>query len=101
MTSLQQILDEQYAAGRVPGAVALVRRGDETELATVGERSVGGPPMTRDSIFRIASITKPILAAATMVLVERGVLGLDDAVDRVAPRAGRADGAPGPEWVAR
>ena len=85
MTSLQQILDEQYAAGRVPGAVALVRRGGETELATVGERSVGGPPMTSDSIFRIASITKPILAAATMVLVERGVLGLDDAVDGWLP----------------
>ena len=85
MTTLQQILDEQYAAGRVPGAVALVRRGGETEVATVGERVIGGPPMTRNSIFRIASITKPIVAAATMVLVERGVLGLDDAVDAWLP----------------
>ena len=41
--------------------------------------------MTADSIFRIASITKPITAAATMVLVERGVLGLDDAVDQWLP----------------
>jgi CubicO group peptidase (beta-lactamase class C family) len=85
MTTLQGLLDEQYAAGRVPGAVALVSRGGETELATVGERTIGGPPMTSDSLFRIASITKPIVAAATMVLVERGVLGLDDAVDTWLP----------------
>ena len=85
MTTLQDILDEQYAAGRVPGAVALVTRGGETELARVGERSIGGPPMTSDSLFRIASITKPIVAAATMVLVERDVLGLDDAVDELLP----------------
>ena len=41
--------------------------------------------MTRDSVFRIASISKPIVAAATMVLVERGVFGLDDAVDAWLP----------------
>ena len=45
-----------------------------------GERAVDGAPMTRDTVFRIASLTKPILAAATMVLVERGRLGLDDPV---------------------
>ena len=74
-----------YAAGRVPGAVALVARGGETEVACVGERTVGGQAMTRDSLFRIASIAKPIVAAATMVLVERGVFGLDDAVTRWLP----------------
>ena len=86
MTSLQELLEELYAAGRVPGAVALVQRGGgEPEIACVGERTVGGEAMTRDSLFRIASITKPIVAAATMVLVERGVLGLDDAVGKWLP----------------
>ena len=51
----------------------------------MGERTVGGPAMTRDSLFRVASIAKPITAAATMVLVERGVFGLDDAVSRWLP----------------
>jgi CubicO group peptidase (beta-lactamase class C family) len=85
MKILQKILEQQYDAGRVPGAVALVARDGQTEVATVGEQSIGGPPMTRDSLFRIASITKPIVAAATMVLVERGVLGLDDPVDDLLP----------------
>ena len=86
MTSLQELLEELYAARRVPGAVALVQRGGgEPEIAWVGERTVGGEAMTRDSLFRVASITKPIVAAATMVLVERGVLGLDDAVGTWLP----------------
>ena len=85
MSSLQHILDEHHAAGRVPGAVALVAREDATEVAVVGDRSVGGPPMTRDSLFRIASITKPVVAAATMVLVEWGALKLDDPVDDLLP----------------
>jgi CubicO group peptidase (beta-lactamase class C family) len=82
---LQDILDEQHALGRMPGAVAMVSRGGVEEVACVGHRFVGGPPMTRDSLFRIASISKPIVAAATMVLVERGVLALDDPVARWLP----------------
>ena len=83
---LQEILEQQYDAGRVPGAVALVARGSsEPEVAVVGARTVGGPPMTRDSLFRIASITKPLVAAATMVLVEQGVFALDDPVRRWLP----------------
>ncbi len=82
MASLQELVDEQVATGRVPGAVAL--RADEragtVEVAVGGERTVGGDPMTRDTVFRIASITKPITAAATMALVDRGRLGLDDPV---------------------
>src|SRR4051794_39075197 len=85
MTDLQELVDQQYAARRVPGAVALIARGDSTEVACAGERTVGGPAMTRDSLFRVASIAKPITAAATMVLIERGVFGLDDAVPRWLP----------------
>src|SRR5215218_5208346 len=42
-------------------------------------------PMQRDTIFRIASVTKPITAAAAMILVEEGTLRLDDPVDPLLP----------------
>ncbi|HMJ75276.1 MAG TPA: serine hydrolase domain-containing protein [Iamia sp.] len=82
MTTLQEIVDGQVEAGRVPGAVALVADvgSGSVDVAVSGRRAVDGVPMTRDTVFRIASLTKPILAAATMVLVERGRLGLDDPV---------------------
>lgn len=54
-------------------------------MATAGSRSVGGAPMTRDTIFRIASLTKPITAAAVLMLVEDGVLDLNSPVDRWLP----------------
>jgi CubicO group peptidase (beta-lactamase class C family) len=55
------------------------------EVATVGLMAVGGAVMVRDSIFRFASITKPITAAAVMMLVEDGRIALDDPVDRWLP----------------
>ncbi|HEX6256184.1 MAG TPA: serine hydrolase domain-containing protein [Euzebyales bacterium] len=85
VTTLQETVDAQVAAGRVPGAVALVSRADDVTVATSGVSAVGGPPMTRDSLFRIASITKPIVAAAAMALVDRGVFALDEPVDRWLP----------------
>lgn len=85
MQSLQETVQAQVDAGLVPGAVALVAEGGDITVAAAGVRTVGGGRMTRDSVFRIASITKPITAAATMVLVDRGRLGLDDRVDRWLP----------------
>lgn len=72
-------------SGAIPGAVALVCRGEETHVESVGALAVGGPPMTRDSIFRMSSSGKPMAAAAAMTLVEEGVIGLDDPVDRFLP----------------
>ena len=71
--------------GTLPGAVGLVARGNRTEVAVVGSLAVGGAPMTDDSIFRLASTTKPITAAAVMMLVEDGRIGLDDPVGRWLP----------------
>jgi CubicO group peptidase (beta-lactamase class C family) len=70
---------------RVPGLVALVARGDEVHVETLGTLAVGGSPVARDSIFRIASTTKPITAAATLALVGEGLIGLDEPVDRLLP----------------
>ena len=86
MTSLREVLEAQVRDGVVPGVVALVARGDDAEVAAAGSVDVeGSAPMARDSIFRIASITKPITAAAVMMLVDDGRLSLDDAVSRWLP----------------
>ena len=83
---LSAVLEGHVARGRVPGLVALVNRHGETHVIVLGETAFeDGTPMRRDTIFRLASVTKPILAAATMTLVEEGTLRLDDPVDPLLP----------------
>lgn len=85
VSELEDVVAKACATHRVPGAVALVARGDDVEVAHAGTRAIGGEPMTRDTLFRLASVTKPIMAATAMVLVERGVLDLDAPVDALLP----------------
>ncbi|TGB10317.1 serine hydrolase domain-containing protein [Streptomyces sp. MZ04] len=86
MADLRETLEAHVDKGSVPGAVGLVARGDHIEVAAVGSVDVeGSAPMRRDSIFRIASITKPVVAAAVMMLVEDGRIALDDPVSRWLP----------------
>jgi CubicO group peptidase (beta-lactamase class C family) len=83
---LRDILEAHVSKGQVPGAVGLVARGDRIEVRAAGSVDAEGTaPMARDSIFRIASLTKPITAAAVMLLVEDGRIALDDPVDRWLP----------------
>ncbi|MEW1582299.1 serine hydrolase domain-containing protein [Streptomyces microflavus] len=78
---LQELLDSHIAGGPAPGAVALVARGDRVEVAAAGPATLAGAaPMRRDSVFRIASITKPVVAAAAMTLVEDGLIAPADPV---------------------
>lgn len=65
--------------GEAPGVVTLVSRNGETHVDAVGEG------MKRDTLFRIASMTKPVVAAAAMILVEECRLRLDDPVDEWLP----------------
>ncbi|MDQ6849113.1 MAG: beta-lactamase family protein [Actinomycetota bacterium] len=86
MTNLHDILEAHVSKGPVPGAVALVARGDRVEVQAVGSVDISGTsPMARDSLFRIASITKPITAAAVMMLVEDGRMALNDPVEQWLP----------------
>lgn len=78
MTSLEDLLNAAVAEGTVPGAAALVARGDEIEVAAAGD-------FKADSIARIASLTKPITAAAVMLLVDDGRVALGDPVARWLP----------------
>nr|WP_042198640.1 serine hydrolase domain-containing protein [Kibdelosporangium sp. MJ126-NF4]CEL23442.1 Beta-lactamase class C and other penicillin binding proteins [Kibdelosporangium sp. MJ126-NF4] len=73
--------------GTVPGAVSLVARGDAVDVRTAGTAH-GTTPMRRDTIFRVASISKTITAAAVMLLIEDGLLTLDDRVDKWLPELG-------------
>jgi CubicO group peptidase (beta-lactamase class C family) len=82
---LHHALAAHVASGDLPGVVALVSRRGETKVEAIGTQSFGGSPMRRDTIFRIASMTKPITAAATLILVKECRLRLDDPVDQFLP----------------
>ncbi len=85
--AIDEYLDQAVANTRIPGLVALVVDADETLYSrAVGLRNVErNEAMTEDTIFRIASMTKPIAATAIMMLVEDGKLGLDDPIAQYIP----------------
>ena len=80
-------IEEAAASGLLAGAVTLVwHRGNVLQVNTIGHRDVdAGLPMQRDTIFRIASMTKPVTVAAAMSLVEQGALSLSDPISRWLP----------------
>ncbi|MGC4948652.1 serine hydrolase domain-containing protein [Streptomyces sp. DT224] len=81
MSTLREVLEKHVHDGPVPGAVGLVARDGRAEVLAVGGAGTDdGTPMARDSVFRIASLTKPVTAAAVMTLVEDGRIALDDPV---------------------
>ena len=75
------------AAGDLSGAVTLIwRKGAVVEVSCQGKRDLeSGAPMQRDTLFRIASMTKPITTVAALMLVEEGKLSLSDPITRWAP----------------
>ncbi|HEX5190575.1 MAG TPA: serine hydrolase domain-containing protein [Streptosporangiaceae bacterium] len=87
---LHDIAARHVADDKIPGLVALVGAGEQVHVETIGTLSVGGPPVARDSLFRIASTSKPITAAATLALAGEGLVDLDEPVDGLLPElAGR------------
>ena len=81
------VLDKYIAAGEIAGAVSLIyRNGEIAHVSTRGVQDLEtGTPMARDTIFGLASMTKPVTAVAVMMLVEEGRLALDEPVDRWLP----------------
>ncbi|GLZ81446.1 serine hydrolase [Actinorhabdospora filicis] len=77
MTDLPALLHGHVEAGTFPGAVALVAHGDRVETAVAGSTAFGGPAMEPGTLFRVASVSKPIVTAAAMLLVEDGRLRMD------------------------
>lgn len=82
---MRNVLAGHVESGEVPGLVTLVSRRGEVHVDTIGAKAVGGDPVRRDTIFRITSMTKPITAAAAMILVEECKIRLDEPVDRLLP----------------
>jgi CubicO group peptidase (beta-lactamase class C family) len=82
------VLQAEVEADRIPGAVfGIARRGKLALLEAVGYRDKqAGEPMVTDAIFRLASMTKPIVSVAAMTLVERGKLFLGDPVSEYLPQ---------------
>ena len=85
--NIVQVLQREVDRGRLPGAVALVARHGQVVLhEAVGQQDPkSGTPMALDSIFRIYSMTKPIVSVAVMQLMERGQLLLSDPVAKHLP----------------
>jgi CubicO group peptidase (beta-lactamase class C family) len=78
-------------SGQVPAMAALLARGGDVHTEILGRPALHDPaPLRRDAIFRIASLSKPIAAAGTMLLVDDGMLSLSDPVEAWLPElAGR------------
>ncbi len=82
-----RVADERVRSGRAPGYVGAVRVRGHVEIRACGLTATGSgsPAMATDTLFRIASITKPMGGALVLRLVEDGVIALDDEVGQWAP----------------
>ena len=90
---LQAMLDTERDGYGAPGALAVVRVGDRRWAATTGTSKTSGPPVVATDTFRIASITKPIVAALVLEAAERGELSLGDVVGDLLPGVVRGEPA--------
>ncbi|HEV7277522.1 MAG TPA: serine hydrolase domain-containing protein [Devosiaceae bacterium] len=86
-TTITSAMSDHIARGSLTGVATLVWRDGQTiHVAAQGQRDLAnGLPVTRDTIFRIASLTKPITSLAALMLVEEGRMSLDDPIVRWAP----------------
>lgn len=83
---LRNAVGRHVDAGELAGAAMLVRRGGWTTTACVGRRDLERQlPVERDTIFRIASMTKPVTTVLALILLEEGRLALDEPITRLAP----------------
>src|SRR3954465_5738949 len=89
--SIEAAIRPSVEAGELAGAAALVwRDGKVIQTATVGRRDlVSGLPVERDTIFRVASLTKPVTTVAALMLLDEGRFELDDPITECAPELTR------------
>jgi CubicO group peptidase (beta-lactamase class C family) len=86
---VREVLEHHVEAGLVPGTVAVIARHGEVHIEAVGALAFEGvgssTAMEGDTICRLASMTKPLVAACAMTLVEDNTLRLDDPIDELLP----------------
>jgi CubicO group peptidase (beta-lactamase class C family) len=88
LARLDQVMKDRYVdGGYLPGMLVYVyRKGQLVHTGICGQMDIErGRPMREDAIFRIYSMSKPITAVALMMLVEEGMIGLDDVVHSYIP----------------
>jgi len=90
LARMRHVLQDHIAAGRIPGAIAVIGKGGQVDtFETLGRRDpAGDQPMPPDAIFRIYSMTKPIVSLAALMLAEEGKLSLVDPVAKYLPEFG-------------
>jgi CubicO group peptidase (beta-lactamase class C family) len=88
---IEPAIARHVIAGELAGAAAVVwRRGQVVDIATLGRRDLTtGLPVERDTIFRIASLTKPVTTVAALTLLDEGRFGLDDPITDHVPEFAR------------
>ena len=83
---MRATLHRHVESGEVPGLVALISRRGHEHVEAIGAMAFdSNTPVRRDTIFRLASTTKPVTAVAAMILVEECKVRLDDAVEEWLP----------------
>ncbi|MFC5585407.1 serine hydrolase domain-containing protein [Nitratireductor kimnyeongensis] len=87
LKALDHSMSARVKAGEIAGATWLVHHGERIHVSSAGtfEMNDAGAAMARDTIFRVASITKPVTGVLAMMLVEEGLLTLDGPVDGLLP----------------
>jgi CubicO group peptidase (beta-lactamase class C family) len=87
LADVDTLIQSYVDRGQIAGAIATIaRHGQVAHLRCYGLRDVeAGQPMRADTLFRVASMAKPITAVATMMLYEEGLLGLDDPIADYLP----------------
>jgi len=87
---IQRVLQRAVDGGQLAGAVAAVWHDGDSEMACAGWRDMEAQlAMERDTIFRIASMTKPITSVAALMLVDEGKIALNDPISEIAPEFSR------------
>jgi CubicO group peptidase (beta-lactamase class C family) len=86
LARLQTAMGREIASERLPGVAMLIARGGRIgHRSALGALKPGGPAMRGDAIFRIYSMTKPIVSVALMMLVEQGRILLSDPLAKYIP----------------
>jgi CubicO group peptidase (beta-lactamase class C family) len=89
-TAVERAIRSLVDAGELAGAAALIWRDGVARVATVGRRDLAsGLPVERDTIFRIASLSKPVTTVAALVMLDEGRFTLDEPIARCAPEFAR------------
>jgi CubicO group peptidase (beta-lactamase class C family) len=93
LSRIRTVLQKEVDADRMPGAVVMIaRRGQLIYSEAIGfQGKAAGKPMTKDAIFRIYSMTKPLASVAAMMLVEEGSIQLTDPVSKFLPQLAKME----------